>query len=161
MRIKINKKFLTLVFKSICGLSFLCISNVLGNELPNHSLPIKKIENISVSKINNLLPVPTGDIDSASKKVKSERNPFEEPADTEFSSISSINNTLKFKGLVKANEKVMAIITNESEQKLYSVGDTLNNGFTIKSISMQNTTVDISNGFKNYRLTLTNLKNAL
>ena len=161
MRIKINKKFFRLVFKSICGLSFLYIPNILGNELPNHSLPIKKIEIISVSKISDLLPVPIGDIDSASKKVESERNPFEDPAETEFTSISSINNTLKFKGLVKANEKVMAIIANDSEQKLYSVGDTLNNGFTIKSISIQNTTVDISNGFKNYRLTLINLKNAL
>ena len=161
MRIKINKKFFSLVFKSICGLSFLYIPNVLGNELPNHSLPIKKIQNISVSKINNLLPIPIGDIDSASKKVESERNPFEDPTETEFISISSINNTLKFKGLVKANEKVMAIIANDSEQKLYSVGDTLNNGFMIKSISIKNTTVDISNGFKNYRLSLTNLKNAL
>ena len=161
MRIQVNKVFYNLAFQSICGLSFLYIPNVLGNDIPNHSLPIKKIENISVSTTNKLLPVPIGDIDSASKKVESERNPFEDPTETEFISISSINNTLKFKGLVKANEKVMAIIANDSEQKLYSVGDTLNNGFMIKSISIKNTTVDISNGFKNYRLTLTNLKNAL
>ena len=161
MRIQVNKVFYNLAFQSICGLSFLNIPNVLGNDIPNHSLPIKKIENISVSTTNKLLPVPIGDIDSASKKVESERNPFEDPTETEFISISSINNTLKFKGLVKANEKVMAIIANDSEQKLYSVGDTLNNGFMIKSISIKNTTVDISNGFKNYRLTLTNLKNAL
>ena len=161
MRIQVNKVFYNLAFQSICGLSFLYIPNVLGNDIPNHSLPIKKIETISVSTTNKLLPVPIGDIDSASKKVESERNPFEDPTETEFISISSINNTLKFKGLVKANEKVMAIIANDSEQKLYSVGDTLNNGFMIKSISIKNTTVDISNGFKNYRLTLTNLKNAL
>tara|TARA_Y100001980_G_C14214338_1_gene72805 strand:- start:28 stop:513 length:486 start_codon:yes stop_codon:yes gene_type:complete len=161
MRIQVNKVFYNLAFQSICGLSFLYIPNVLGNDIPNHSLPIKKIENISVSTTNKLLPVPIGDIDSASKKVESERNPFEDPTETEFISISSINNTLKFKGLVKANEKVMAIIANDSEQKLYSVGDTLNNGFMIKSISIKNTTVDISNGFKNYRLSLTNLKNAL
>tara|TARA_Y100001933_G_scaffold27435_1_gene23016 strand:+ start:625 stop:1110 length:486 start_codon:yes stop_codon:yes gene_type:complete len=161
MRIQVNKVFYNLAFQSICGLSFLYIPNVLGNDIPNHSLPIKNIENISVSTTNKLLPVPIGDIDSASKKVESERNPFEDPTETEFISISSINNTLKFKGLVKANEKVMAIIENDSEQKLYSVGDTLNNGFMIKSISIKNTTVDISNGFKNYRLSLTNLKNAL
>ena len=161
MRIQVNKIIYNLAFQSICGLSFLYIPNVLGNEKPNHSLPIKKMEITTVSNINKLLPVPLGDIDSASKKVESERNPFEDPAETEFISISSIKDTLKFKGLVKANEKVMAIIANDSEQKLYSVGDTLNNGFTIKSISIKNTTVDISNGFKNYRLSLTNLKNAL
>ena len=161
MRILFNKIFYNLAFHSICGLSFLYVPNVLGNELPNHSLPIKKIENISDSKTNKLLPVPLGDIYSASKKVESERNPFEDASETEYTSISSINKTLKFKGLVKANEKIMAIISNDSEQKMYSIGDTLNNGFTIKSISIQNTTVDISNGFKNYRLTLTNLKNAL
>ena len=63
--------------------------------------------------------------------------------------------------MVKANKKVMAIIANDNEQKMYNVGDTLNNGFTIKSISLNKKTVDISNGFKNYRLILTNLKNAL
>ena len=55
----------------------------------------------------------------------------------------------------------MAIIANDNEQKMYNVGDTLNNGFTIKSISLNKKTVDISNGYKNYRLTITNLKNAL
>ena len=68
---------------------------------------------------------------------------------------------MKFKGLVKANEKVMAIIANDNEQKMYTVGDILSNGFTIKSISLNKKTVDISNGFKNYRLTLTYLKNTL
>ena len=105
--------------------------------------------------------MPIGDINSASKKVESERNPFNEPSATEFTSISNINRTLKFKGLVKANEKVMAIIANDNEQKIYNVGDTLSNGFTIKSISLNKKTVDISNGFKNYRLTLTNLKKSL
>ena len=161
MGIQINKIFNKLSFKTIWGLIFLFTPHLLANELINHSLPIKKPQNISVPKINKLLPMPIGDINSASKKVESERNPFNEPSVTEFTSISNINSTLKFKGLVKANEKVMAIIANDSEQKLYSVGDTLNNGFMIKSISIKNTTVDISNGFKNYRLSLTNLKNAL
>ena len=161
MRILINKNFYKLPFKTICGLFFLFAPHLIANELINHSLPIKKPQNISVPKINKLLPMPIGDINSASKKVESERNPFNEPSATEFTSISNINSTLKFKGLVKANEKVMAIIANDNEQKMYNVGDTLSNGFTIKSISLNKKTVDISNGFKNYRLILTNLKNAL
>jgi len=161
MVILINKIFYKLSFKTIWGLFFLFTPHLFANELINHSLPIKKPQNISVPKINKLLPMPIGDINSASKKVESERNPFNEPSATEFTSISNINSTLKFKGLVKANEKVMAIIANDNEQKIYNVGDTLSNGFTIKSISLNKKTVDISNGFKNYRLTLTNLKKSL
>ena len=161
MRILINKNFYKLPFKTIWVLFFLFAPHLIANELINHSLPIKKPQNISVPKINKLLPMPIGDINSASKKVESERNPFNEPSATEFTSISNINRTLKFKGLVKANEKVMAIIANDNEQKIYNVGDTLSNGFTIKSISLNKKTVDISNGFKNYRLTLTNLKKSL
>ena len=161
MGIQINKIFNKLSFKTIWGLFFLFTPHLLANELINHSLPIKKPQNISVTKINKLLPMPIGDINSASKKVESERNPFNEPSSTEYTSISNINSTLKFKGLIQTNDKVMAIIANDNEQKMYNIGDTLSNGFTIKSISLNKKTVDISNGFKNYRLTLTNLKNAL
>ena len=55
----------------------------------------------------------------------------------------------------------MAIIANKDGQNLYSVGDTLGNGFLIQSISLENVTVDISNGSKKYRLILSNLTNKL
>ena len=55
----------------------------------------------------------------------------------------------------------MAIIANKNGQNLYTVGDSLGNSFLIEAISLENLTVDISNGFKKYRLFLSNVKNKL
>ena len=105
--------------------------------------------------------MPIGNLDAASKKVQINRNPFQEPAEIEFVNISNLNTSLNFKGLVQSEDKLMAIIANKDGQNLYSVGDTLGNGFLIQSISLENVTVDISNGSKKYRLILSNLTNKL
>ena len=86
------------------------------------------------------------------KKVQINRNPFQEPAEIEFVDVSNLNTSMNFKGLVQSQNKLMAIIATKNGQNLYRVGDNLGNSFLIEAISLENLTVDISNGFKKYRL---------
>ncbi len=139
---------------------FLGLGTIIMASEVNHNLPIKNI-NKNISSDNKLLKMPIGNLDSASKKVQFDRNPFQEPAEIGILNVSNFNTSLNFKGLVQSEDKLMAIIANKDEQNLYSVGDTLGNGFLIQSISLENVTVDISNGSKKYRLILSNLTNKL
>ena len=72
-----------------------------------------------------------------------------------------MNSALKFKGLVQSKDKLMAIISTKDGQNLYAVGDDLGSGFFVEEISLENVTVDISNGLKKYRLILSHIKNKL
>ena len=108
-----------------------------------------------------LIPMPVGNIESAISKVNSKRNPFKNPSKSEITNTDDLYLTLQFKGLAKSRNESIAIIQSEGIQKFYSVGDTLDNGFLIKSISYEDVSVDISNGSRNYRLILNNLKNSL
>ena len=51
--------------------------------------------------------------------------------------------------MAQSDKKLLAIIETDNGQKFYKVGDTLDNGFVIQFISLENVTVDISNGTKN------------
>jgi len=110
---------------------------------------------------DKLIPMPIGNLESALSKVNSKRNPFQKPSKAENTNTDDLNLTLQFKGLAKSGNKSLAIIQSEGIQKFYAVGDTLDNGFSIKSISFEETSVDVSNGSKNYRLILINLKKSL
>ena len=105
--------------------------------------------------------MPIADFEKASKKVDFERNPFQEPSKSEIGNINSLNLTVKFKGLAKTGDKINAIMEINDDQKFYQIGDTLDNGFIIKAISYKNTTVDITNGSKSYRLSLNKLNNKI
>ena len=110
---------------------------------------------------NKLIPMPIGNLESASSKVNSKRNPFQKPSKAEITNTDDLYLTLQFKGLARSGNKSLAIIQSEGIQKFYAVGDTLDNGFSITSISFEETSVDVSNGSKNYRLILNNLKKSL
>ena len=149
------------------GLLFL-VSNICFevNSLPSqdeiiHSLPIKEqvYEDEKFSK--DLIPMPAGDINTSSIKVNFDRNPFQNPSKLEFPTIQNLYSSLLFKGLAESDKKLVAIIETENGQSFYEVGDSLENGFTIQSISLENITVDISNGTKNYRLTLVDIEKLL
>tara|TARA_B100000212_G_C27099682_1_gene415832 strand:+ start:75 stop:554 length:480 start_codon:yes stop_codon:yes gene_type:complete len=108
-----------------------------------------------------LIPMPIGDFKAAEGKVNFNRNPFDESANTEILNFNNLYTSLQFKGLVKANNILFAVIETNKNQNLYKVGDKLNDDFLIESISLDDIYVDISNGQKKYRLTLTNFKTAL
>ena len=110
---------------------------------------------------DQLIPMPIGNRDSAFSKVNPNRNPFQKPQKSEITDVDDLFLTLQLKGLAKSGNKSLAIIENEDIQKFYKIGDSLENGYLIKSISFEDISVDISNGSKNYRLILNNLKNSL
>ena len=147
---KLNKIFLLLIFSPI----LFEVNLLFAREKTIHSLPIKKEFNELEKYNKGLIPMPVGDINSSSVKVNFERNPFKEPLKTEFPTVENLYSSLKFKGLARSDEKVVAIIETVKGQKFYEVGDTLDNGFVIQLISLENVTVDITNGSKKYRLTL-------
>ena len=98
--------------------------------------------------------MPRGDVESALINVNENRNPFENPAEIFESNLDALNLTIKFRGLVKSNNSVLAIIENNNVQKLYKAGDKINDQFLIKSISLDKSSIIISNGARNYRLSL-------
>ena len=102
--------------------------------------------------------MPAGDINTSSNKVNFNRNPFQEPLKNEFPTIENLYSSLKFRGLAKSENTLFAIIETDSIQKFYKVGDSLDNGFVIQFISIEDVTVDISNGAKNYRLSLVDIE---
>ncbi len=123
-----------------------------------HSLPIKETITFSTPSLEILLPMPIGEIDTSSDKVESTRNPFQEPSALELSDLDGLNSAIQFNGIAKSGDSLVAMIKTEQGQKIYKVGDSLGNGFIIKSISSNDVTVDISNGSRNYRLSLKTLK---
>ena len=151
---KIRKLFFLVTFSPM----LLELNVLFANEIKTHSLPIKKEFNELEKYNKDLYPMPAGDINSSSKKVNFNRNPFQEPLKTEYPTIDNLYSSLRFKGLAQSDKKLLAIIETVNGQKFYKVGDTLDNGFVIKFISLENVTVDISNGTKKYRLTLADIE---
>ena len=129
--------------------------NLNAKEKNNHSLPIKVIS-VTKESSNNLAPMPVGNIDSSSKQVNVNRNPFQDISQKNLTNINDLNLIIEFKGIAKSNNKLVAIIKTDEDENFYQVGDTLNNGFKVTSISLDDVTVDISNGFKKFRLSLIN-----
>tara|TARA_A100001388_G_C28771118_1_gene503900 strand:+ start:2954 stop:3436 length:483 start_codon:yes stop_codon:yes gene_type:complete len=129
--------------------------NLNAKEKNNHSLPIKVIS-VTKESSNNLAPMPVGNIDSSSKQVNVNRNPFKDISEKNLSNINDLNLIIQFKGIAQSKNKLVAIIKTEEDENFYQVGDILNNGFKVTSISLDDVTVDISNGFKKFRLSLIN-----
>ena len=152
------KKIQKLFFLITLSPMLLEVNVLFARETTNHSLPIKREFNELEKYTNDLFPMPAGDINSSSKKVNFNRNPFQEPLKTEYPTIENLYSSLRFKGLAQSDKKLVAIIETDNVQKFYKVGDTLDNGFVIQFISLENVTVDISNGTKKYRLTLADIE---
>ena len=153
------KKFFKFAITAGFGYLSLLIPLIFAGE--NKNIEIFQENDTGVSLNNDLLKIPTGNFESASQRVKFKRNPFQDPIQSDFSNVSNLYSVLEFKGLLKSGDKLMAIIQTKDGQNIYQIGDDIGNGFLIKSISMDDITVDISNGMKNYRLSLTSYKNQL
>ena len=152
---KLHKLLLLLIF-----IFPLIESNlILAEKNSIHFLPIKTDVNKANKFKSKLTPMPMGDINTSSEKENNERNPFQEPVESEFSTMENLYKSLRLKGLAKSDNKLFAIIEIDNNQKFYKVGDKLKNGFTISLISLENVAVDISNGSKKFKLILSDLKN--
>ncbi len=151
--------FFTLAFSM---LFFGTITMVSAEETKNSNSQILKKSITNPQTITTkLIPMPIGDFESASKRVDINRNPFQDPAKSEITNIDNLYSALKFKGVALSGNKLSAIIKTDDVQKFYEVGDKMDNGFTINSISYKDISVDVSNGSKKYRLTLSKFKNLL
>ena len=104
-----------------------------------------------------LLPMPLGELDEAAKKVRSSRDPFRDTPVIESSNLEILKSALRFKGIAKSGDDLWAMIKTKKGQEFYKVGDSLGNGFYVKGISPKEVTVDISNGYRFYRLSLYSL----
>ena len=158
MNNSISQTLLNTVATFIFGCLLFCAEYSFAEEIKKDLTSSDQILNKSIDK---LIPMPIGNLESALSKVNSKRNPFQKPSKAEITNTDDLYLTLQFKGLARSGNKSLAIIQSEGIQKFYAVGDTLNNGFSIKSISFEETSVDVSNGSKNYRLLLNNLKKSL
>ena len=158
MNNSISQTFLNSVGTFIFGCLLFAGEYSFAEEIKKDLTSSDQILNKSNDK---LIPMPIGNLESASSKVNSKRNPFQKPSKAELTNTNDLYLTLQFKGLAKSGNKSLAIIQSEGIQKFYAVGDILDNGFSITSISFEETSVDVSNGSKNYRLILNNLKKSL
>ena len=158
MNNSIPKTVLTSATAVIFGCLLFCGEYSFAEEIKKDLTSSDQILNKSKDK---LIPMPIGNLESALSKVNSKRNPFQKPSKAEITNTDDLYLTLQFKGLARSGNKSLAIIQSEGIQKFYAVGDTLDNGFSITSISFEETSVDVSNGSKNYRLILNNLKKSL
>ena len=104
-----------------------------------------------------LIPMPKGELGIASRTVQSNRDPFQEPQIIETSNLELLHSVLKFKGIAKHGDILVAMIKTSKAQQIYKIGDSIGNGFTVKEISARDVTVDISNGIRHYRLSLDTL----
>ena len=129
-----------------------------SEEQKNNSLLIKDASNTNKILKDILRPMPIGDFKSASQRVNINRNPFQDPAKSELTNIDDIYSALVFKGLARSGDKLVAIIETDDVQKFYEVGDLMDNGFTIDSISYEETSVEVSNGSRKYKLILSSFK---
>ncbi|WP_320667395.1 hypothetical protein [Prochlorococcus sp. MIT 1307] len=123
-----------------------------------HSLPIKETFTVSAPPPEVLLPMPIGEVELASQKVKSSRNPFEKPSTLESTNLDILNSSIQFNGIAQSGNSLVAMIKTPKGHQTYAVGDPLGNGLTITSISSTDITVDLSDGYRNYRLSLKSLK---
>ena len=159
-----NKKFNTIrkIFPitifSFLSFSFLLLS-VESKDKALHTLPIKTT--IIYPANQDLIPMPSGDIKSSSENVNFNRNPFKSVSDSEKTNIDDLDLAIEFKGIAHTQDKLVAIIRTKNGQGYFKVGESLNNGFQIKSISLEEVTVDITNGSRNYRLSLSEFQDSL
>lgn len=143
---------------SIALASIFFVAEMHSEELKNDSLLIDNSSNTNKILKDSLKPMPIGDFKSASQRVKINRNPFQSPDKSELSNLDDIYSALIFRGIVRSGDKSFAIIETDNVQKFYEVGDLMDNGFTINSISYEETSVKVSNGSKNYKLILAGFK---
>ena len=143
---------------SIALASFFFATELHSQEQKNNSLLIEDGSNTNEPLKGILRPMPIGDFKSASKGVNINRNPFQDPAKSELTNIDDIYSALVFKGLARSGDNLLAIIETDDVQKFYEVGDLMDNGFTIDSISYEETSVEVSNGSRKYKLILSGFK---
>ena len=154
----IKRGLLALVLSSFMGISgVIAVSKNIEDRTTSNSdskMSLERKKIIKSSQNNDLIPMPSGQLDIALTKVESTRDPFQDAPVTESSNINLLRSAIEFNGIARSGETSVAIIKTKEGQKFYKVGDKLANGFVIKEISKTDLTTDITNGIKSYRLSM-------
>ena len=157
-RISIKGTVLILGVFSLFGASIVIANTQEGQNMGNEKALSFDEKGSSVPVLSqDLIPMPLGQLDEAAKKVQSSRDPFQNTPAIESNNLEALKSALSLKGLVKSGDSLLVMIKTSKGKEFYKVGDSLGNGFFIKDISQKDLTVDISNGFKYYRLSLSGL----
>ena len=93
MKNQINFPILISYF-SIAIASIFFVPDIYSEEQKNNSLLIDDGSNTNIISKDSLKPMPIGDFNSASQKVKSNRNPFQKPEKSELSSLDDIYSSI-------------------------------------------------------------------
>ena len=150
--------FLFFCFSALFGVSAVVATAQNNQEMNgNKQLSLKEKVTLIEASSQRLLPMPLGQLEEASKKVRSTRDPFQNTPGIESNNLEVLKSSLRLKGIIKSENNLLAMIQTTKGQEFYKVGDSLGNGFLIKGISQKDATVDISNGFRFYRLSLYSL----
>jgi len=153
----IKKRLFIFGFSLFLGTSAVAASTKNNQELNKKTLSLKEKVTLIEASSQKLLPMPLGQFDEASKKVRSTRDPFQNTPGIESNNLEVLKSALILKGIIKSGNNLLAMIKTTKGQDFYKVGDSLGNGFFVKGISSKDVTVDISNGYRFYRLSLYSL----
>ena len=154
----IKKRFFIFGFSLLLGASAVAASTQNNQEMnEKKTLSLKEKVTLIEASSQKLLPMPLGQLDEASKKVRSTRDPFQNTPGIESNNLEVLKSALILKGIIKSGNNLLAMIKTTKGQDFYKVGDSLGNGFFVKGISSKDVTVDISNGYRFYRLSLYSL----
>ena len=157
-RLPIKRILFVFGISSLVGTSTVFANTLVDQDIKNEkTLSLKEKEPSIEGLSQELIPMPLGQIDEATKKVQSSRDPFQNTPAIESNNLEALKSALSLKGLVKSGDSSLAMIKTRKGEEFYKVGDSLGNGFFVKDISQKDLTVDISNGYKYYRLSLSGL----
>ena len=119
-----------------------------------HNLPIKSSNKNKLLDQKELKPYPLSSLKVAAQSVDSSRNPF--------SIINKINSEVFvnprkhfiLNGLVQSGNQLNVILKSSNGVNFYKEGDYINKEFKVKKIDLDQETVVISNGEKEFKLAL-------
>ena len=156
--LSVKTSLLFFCFLALFGVSAVVATAQSNQEMNgNKQLSLKEKVTLIEASSQKLLPMPLGQLEEASKKVRSTRDPFQNTPGIESNNLEVLKSALILKGIIKSENNLLAMIKTTKGQEFYKVGDSLGNGFFIKGISSKDVTVDISNGYRFYRLSLYSL----
>ena len=156
--LSVKTSLLFFCFLSLFGVSAVVATAQTNPEVNgNRQLSLKEKVTLIEASSQNLLPMPLGKLEEASKKVRSTRDPFQNTPGIESNNIEVLKSALRLKGIIKSGNNLLAMIKTTKGQEFYKVGDSLGNGFFVKAISSKDVSVEISNGYRFYRLSLYSL----
>ena len=121
LNIKLNNLNLKFAYIILAIFNIFLFANVICQEESKVKSSLKSTnEELPLSQVN-LIPMPIGDLESASKKVNFDRNPFQSPSESEQTNPEDLDSAIEFKGIANTLNNLVAIIKTRNGQKFYNV----------------------------------------